>query len=74
MNFNDWVSEQGGVAAASEALGETFAAVRSWYYAERAPKLQAAIKIVEASQGRVDFNGIYEPIAKRLHSFKGLGE
>lgn len=74
MKFNDWVTEQGGVAAAAVTLGETFAAVRSWYYAERAPKLQTAIKIIEASEGRVDFNGIYGPIAKRLHSFKGLDE
>ncbi|MDT3750470.1 hypothetical protein [Pseudomonas kurunegalensis] len=74
MKFNDWVLEQGGVAAAAEKLGEKHSAVRSWFYAERPPKLLAAIKIIEASEGRLDFNGIYGPIAARLHGFKGAGE
>lgn len=74
MKFNDWVIEQGGVAAAAEKLGEKHSAVRSWFYAERPPKLQAAIKIIEASEGRLDFNGIYGPIAARLHGFKGASE
>lgn len=70
MNFNDWVAEQGGIQAAAVKLGESPHAVRSWYYAERQPKLQAAIKIVEASEFRVDFNGIYAPIAARIYGFK----
>jgi hypothetical protein len=74
VKFNDWVIEQGGVAAAAEKLGEKHSAVRSWFYAERPPKLQAAIKIIEASEGRLDFNGIYGPIAVRLHGFKGASE
>ena len=61
-------------AAAAEKLGEKKSAVRSWFYAERPPKLQAAIKIIEASEGRLDFNGIYGPIAERLHGFKGVSE
>lgn len=70
VKLNEWITEQGGVRAAAEKLGESPAAVRSWYYAERAPKLQTAIKIIEASERRVDFNDIYGPIATVLHGFK----
>jgi len=70
VKLNEWITEQGGVKAAAEKLGESPSAVRSWYYAERAPKLQAAINIIEVSERRVDFNGIYGPIAVVLHGFK----
>lgn len=70
VKLNEWITEQGGVRAAAEKLGESPAAVRSWYYAERAPKLQTAIKIIEISERRVDFNDIYGPIANVLHGFK----
>lgn len=70
MKFNDWVTEQGGVRAAAEKLGEKPHTVRSWFYAERAPQLQAAINIIQKSDFRIDFNDLYGPIAERLHSFK----
>lgn len=71
VELNQWIDAQGGVEAAAETLGESRRTVASWYYAERAPSLKAAAKIVERSGYALDFNGIFGPIAKRLFGFTG---
>ena len=70
VELSDWIDQQGGYAAAAEKLGESPRAVRSWYYAERAPGLAAAAKIIKVSDYLVDFNGIYWPLALRILGFE----
>jgi len=72
VELNDWIDEQGGVPEAAEKLGESKRAVASWYYAERAPGLKSAVNIVRKSEHRVDFNGIYWPIARKLLGLEKL--
>lgn len=74
MELNDWINAQGGVEGAAELLGETPRSVSSWYYAERAPTLAAAVNIVRKSEFQLDFNGIYWPIARRLLGLEKLGK
>lgn len=66
MELNTWIDKQGGIADAAKTLGESPRTVRSWYYAERAPVLASAAKIIRHSDYAVDFNGIYWPIAERM--------
>lgn len=63
MNLNAWIDEKGGYAKAAALLGETQRAVASWYRFERAPSFSAALRIYRATDGLVDFNGIYMPFA-----------
>ena len=74
MELNDWIDKQGGYAAAAEKLGESPRAVRSWYYAERAPGLPSAVNIIKCSDYAVDFNGIYWPLALRILGFEKPGK
>lgn len=70
MDLIEWINSQGGVEEAAIVLGESRRAVASWYYGERAPKLKSAVNIIEKSGYVLDFNNIFEPIAKVLHGFK----
>lgn len=74
VELNDWIDEKGGVTEAAVLLGESKRAVSSWYYAERAPGLKAAVNIVRKSEHRVDFNGIYWPIARTLFGLEKSGK
>ena len=74
VELNDWIDQQGGYAAAAEKLDESPRAVRSWYYAERAPGLASAVNIIKRSDYAVDFNGIYWPIALRIMGFEKPGK
>ncbi|MFG0501107.1 hypothetical protein ACF8GD_00370 [Pseudomonas putida] len=77
MELNAWIDSkargQAGVNEVADLLRENPRTVLSWYRQERAPCLRAAMNIVQTSHGEVDYNGIYEPIAKRLQRFKRLG-
>lgn len=72
VELNEWIDGQGGVPAAAEALDVSARAVASWYYAERAPGLAAAVNIVVKSGHQVDFNGIYGPMARRMYGLEVL--
>jgi len=63
-----WVNKAGGVAKAAKLLKEKKRTVESWVRYERPPSFDAALNIVLKSKGDVDFNGIYQPIAKRRAS------
>lgn len=66
MKFNQWVDDQGGIEAAADFLKEKPRTVYSWYRFEKPPRFTAALNIVIRTHGRVDFNGIYGPLAQRL--------
>lgn len=65
MKLKKWVDEQGGIEAAAAFLKEKPRTVYSWYRLEKAPRLASALNIVIRTHGRVDFNGIYGPLAQR---------
>ncbi len=62
--MNEWVDDVGGIKSAAKLLEETPRTVRSWYYAERAPRQQSAENIIQKSGGAVDWCGIYQPIQR----------
>lgn len=64
MKFTQWVDEKGGIDCAAEFLKEKPRTVYSWYRLEKAPRLASALNIVMRTRGRVDFNGIYGPLAQ----------
>lgn len=64
MKFTKWVDNQGGIEAAADFLKEKPRTVYSWYRLEKAPRLASALNIVMRTRGRVDFNGIYGPLAQ----------
>ncbi|MCO7217096.1 hypothetical protein [Halomonas sp. OfavH-34-E] len=64
MEFRQWVDEAGGIDEAAALLKEKPRTVYSWYRLEKTPRLEAALNIVIRSRHRVDFNGIYGPLAK----------
>ncbi|EGR2744194.1 hypothetical protein ACYVMD_004595 [Vibrio parahaemolyticus] len=64
MDFPKWVDSVGSVEKAAEILKESPRAVYSWYRLERAPRLASALNIVAKTNGLVDYNGIYGPVAK----------
>lgn len=70
VDLNEWIDSKGGVAGAAEILGESPRAVASWYYAERAPKLKSVVNIIEKSGYQIDFNGVFEPMARAMFGFK----
>jgi DNA-binding transcriptional regulator YdaS (Cro superfamily) len=53
-----------GDQAAAQLFGVTLRAASSWRRMERAPSPQQALKIVELSEGKVDWKGIYAPYAR----------
>lgn len=55
-----------GVRMAAGLLGENPRTVYAWYLGERAPCFTAARNIVQVSGGRVDYNGIFEPMARAV--------
>jgi hypothetical protein len=59
MDFKDWVKGVGGVNNAAQILGEKPRTVRSWFYSEKPPRFEAAVKIV--SRTPLDFNALYNP-------------
>lgn len=73
MDLKTWVDGLGadGAGVAAERLGEKRRTVRSWLYFERVPSFSAAMKIVETSEGSVDFNGVYQPFMDRARAAHG---
>jgi len=59
-----WIDNVGGIDAAAQLLQEKPRTVYSWYRQEKAPRLVSAINIVAKTQGLVDYNGIYGPMAR----------
>lgn len=57
---------QAGLCAVASLLGEKTRTVSSWYRQERIPSFSAGVNIVLKSKGKVDWNGIYTPFAKKL--------
>ncbi|MNM21438.1 hypothetical protein D3C76_1633360 [compost metagenome] len=66
MELNEWIDSVGGHAKAAELLGEKPRTVYSWYRLERAPSFLAAVRIYTSSGRKVDFNGIYMPLLRKL--------
>lgn len=70
MEFNAWIDRMGkgrpGVRQAALLLGENPRTVYAWYRGERYPGFQSARNIVRVSCGRVDYNGIFRPLARAL--------
>lgn len=62
----------GGVNKAAEILGEKPRTVRSWFYAEKPPRFEAAAKIVSLTP--LDFNALYNPFLKYKVVTKGKSE
>ncbi|MNN87047.1 hypothetical protein D3C81_2045470 [compost metagenome] len=55
-----------GVRQAALLLGENPRTVYAWYRGERYPGFLSARNIVRVSRGRVDYNGIFRPLARAL--------
>lgn len=55
-----------GVRQAALLLGENPRTVYAWYRGERYPGFQSARNIVRVSDGSVDYNGIFRPLALAL--------
>lgn len=71
MYLNDWIDSLAPLAAskvAASRLGEKRRTVDSWRRFENRPSFRAALKIVQASEGLVDFNGIYMPFKVALEA------
>lgn len=64
MEFPEWVKKVGGIPSAAKILKENPRTVGSWMRGERSPLFPSAINIVIKSKHKVDFNGIYLPIAR----------
>lgn len=76
MELNAWIDSKApgthpgkapgkdGARAVAVMLQENPRTVYSWYCQERAPCFRSAMKIVQASCGAVDYNGIFEPLAR----------
>lgn len=62
MTIAEWIKEKGGVAKAAAILKENPRTVAAWIYGEKLPKPQTAQRIIQASKGILDFNGIYAPL------------
>ncbi|MCF1457389.1 MAG: hypothetical protein LPH21_07430 [Shewanella sp.] len=73
MDLRTWIDTTGSVEEAARLLDEKPRTVGSWYRAEKAPRMPAAIRIVAATNGLVDFNGIYGPIARAMASRQAQG-
>lgn len=74
MDLNDWIDSlapRGASQTAAELLGEKRRTVDSWRLFQSPPAFRAAHKIVQRSQGLVDFNGIYAPYARALEAADG---
>ena len=63
MTLNEWIVFVGGVDRAADVLRLRPRTVASWYRFERVPEIAMAANIVLRTNGRVDYNGIYAPIA-----------
>ncbi|MEQ5770030.1 hypothetical protein NFH98_20880 [Halomonas sp. H33-56] len=63
MELNDWIDEF-GLEGAAALLKEKPRTVYSWYRFQKAPRLASALNIVVRTRGRVDYNGIYGPLAR----------
>jgi hypothetical protein len=53
-----------GDEAAARLFGVAIRTASSWRRMERAPSPQQALNIVELSEGKVDWKGIYAPYAR----------
>lgn len=61
-----------GDEAAAHQFGVAVRTASSWRRMERAPTPQQALKIVELSDGKVDWKGIYAPYAR--HRLRRAGK
>lgn len=69
MELNAWIdslSPKMASKVAAELLGEKRRTVDSWRRFEYPPSFAAALNIIIKSDGRVDFNGIYNPFWRAL--------
>lgn len=68
MELNAWIDSKApgkaGVREVAGLLRENPRTVYAWYRQERAPCFRSAMNIVQASCGQVDYNGIFEPLAR----------
>lgn len=68
VELNAWIDSKApgkaGVQQVAGLLQENPRTVLSWYRQERAPCFRAAMNIVQTSCGQVDYNGIFEPLAR----------
>lgn len=82
MELNPWIDQVAGkregdrlglvgVKPVAALLGEKPRTVYAWYRLERAPCFRAALNIVIASRGAVDYNGIFGPFGRRAVEVKG---
>lgn len=56
LSFADWVDWMNITQMeVAELIGASQASVHEWYYKKREPSLRQAIRMVEASKGRVKF-------------------
>ena len=76
MELNRWIESVGGTdqagrlsleaaRAVASLLDEKTRTVQSWYRHERLPRFSSAANILLKSEGAVDWNGIYEPYARK---------
>lgn len=63
MELSVYIQRVGDLAA-SRQFGVTERTASSWRRMERAPSPQIALRIVEASEGLIDWKGIYQPYAR----------
>lgn len=59
FTLSDWIEDLGD-AAAAELFGVTLRRVQSWRRGERLPRPGKAKDLIELSNGRLDYSGIYE--------------
>lgn len=82
MELNPWIDRIAGrregsrlglvaVQPVADLLGEKPRTVYAWYRLERAPSFRAALNIVIASRGLVDYNGIFGPFGRAAVEVKG---
>lgn len=59
MNILEWIDSVGGAKKAAAILKEEPRTVESWKYGEKIPHPKSAKNIVEKTNGKVDYNGVF---------------
>ena len=65
LSLTRFVEKCGGAHQASKHLRIPFRTLRSYLYQEKLPRPKAAYQLMLASQGKLDFNSIYQPFFGR---------
>lgn len=69
MTFQEWVKEQGGQRECARKHNFSFASIGSWFRLERYPKPASQQRILECSNGQVDFLDL---LKKHIEKNKGV--